>query len=393
MFDFHKDPYKDCGEYLVVKTETNPENKNLLDLYFTNNIFYPGGAGQPADKGWLEFNNSKIEIVAARKSNDYIILSIEKNKVKYELPKIVKVKININRRKKLTIAHSSEHILFKTILNKFPNAKNLKVKLGEEISEVFFECKDFDESVISEIEADANEIIKRELEVKSELFEKNESENIKELRIKKDRIKDNKVRVVKIGDFDISACAGTHVKNTKEIPFIFIVGINRKNNEIKLKFTNSSDVLFNFATLSRDLMQTYKKENLKEFLRNTIHQQSYLKRDLRWLIKNIENLKSTHENNIIRIINLEGITNDLQNFIIKNLNKIIIISRIPGTEKTKILIKGLEGYTINSLIRSFELKGNLNKEKAVFQGVSEKANPEKIIEFLKKQNLIFIELK
>jgi Ser-tRNA(Ala) deacylase AlaX len=40
------------------------------------------------------------------------------------------------------------------------------------------------------------------------------------------------VRVVEIGDFDRIPCAGTHVKNTKEIGYINIIDTENKGKDI-----------------------------------------------------------------------------------------------------------------------------------------------------------------
>ncbi len=378
-YDFYKNPYLETGQYEVTKYITNAKDPKKIDLFFSNNIFYPGGGGQPRDTGSIIIDNTKFEILDSRKENDFIVLTIPKLE---NLPEKVTVKINLDRRKKLTIAHSSEHILFKVISSKFEDAKLIKINLDENVSEIFFESELFDPSFIKEIEQQANEIVQKKLPVASQFIPITKASEIKELRINKNRINEETIRIVKIGDFDVSACTGTHVTNTSEIPFIFVTNTNKSKNRIRLKFTNNIKLALEFASLSRDILIENNKQNLKEFVKNTINENQALKRDLRWLIKNIELFKQRNEetnvqkNNQILFLNLDDITKDLLNFIIKSLDRFILLSKINETNKAKIIIKGLSEEETKQIIDKLNLRGNLNKD--IFQGVSENIGKEKI---------------
>jgi len=93
----------------------------------------------------------------------------------------------------------------------------------------------------AEIEEKVNAEIKKGLEVSSEILPRAEAENIPDLiRTKINLLPPGltEIRVVKIGDLDLQADGGTHVRNTSEIGTIKIVGYKSKgriNKRIKIE--------------------------------------------------------------------------------------------------------------------------------------------------------------
>src|SRR3989338_8416752 len=75
-----------------------------------------------------------------------------------------------------------------------------------------------DKDKIGEYTKEANEIINRNLEVKSYFISKEEAAEIEGLTKLAMKLPEReKIRIVEIGDFDKQADGGTHVRNTKEI--------------------------------------------------------------------------------------------------------------------------------------------------------------------------------
>jgi alanyl-tRNA synthetase len=70
--------------------------------------------------------------------------------------------------------------------------------------------------------AKANEVIASDLEVLIQEVPK-DSPDLADVRIKADRIAGDKVRIIRIGDFDAAACGGVHVRRTGEIGGLSIV--------------------------------------------------------------------------------------------------------------------------------------------------------------------------
>jgi alanyl-tRNA synthetase len=98
----------------------------------------------------------------------------------------------------------------------------------------------------------ANKIISEDRKIEFLLLTKEEVSNIKEIRIKLDRIKSEKIRVAYIDGFDYSACTGTHAASTGFVGNILITKfvMNHGSYELRFKTKVFSD-LFEYAKAAR----------------------------------------------------------------------------------------------------------------------------------------------
>jgi len=81
---------------------------------------------------------------------------------------------------------------------------------------------------VQKIELLANEAVFRNIPVEISWMPRNEAENLYGFRLYQGgAVPGKEIRVVKIGDWEVEACAGTHVRNTGEIGFIKIIHSER----------------------------------------------------------------------------------------------------------------------------------------------------------------------
>ena len=106
-------------------------------------------------------------------------------------------------------------------------------QLGEQQTRMDFDAPAFTKEKIPEVEAKANAMIARDLPISIAFEERGKALGRPELfRLKDVLPKDIKVfRILSIGDFDTQADGGTHVKSTKEIGRVKIVGMKNKGAE------------------------------------------------------------------------------------------------------------------------------------------------------------------
>lgn len=71
------------------------------------------------------------------------------------------------------------------------------------------------EEAIRKIEKRVNEVISKNYDVSIEFAEREEAARL--ARLKKVPEEKEKIRLVRIGDFNITACSGEHVKNSSEV--------------------------------------------------------------------------------------------------------------------------------------------------------------------------------
>jgi len=212
---YYEDPYL---KSLEVEVKERDGNKCLL----SDTILYPGGGGQPADEGIAICNGKKYPI----KHTGSLWHEIE-GECKCDRIKII---LNWERRYLLMRSHTAEHTFFRFLENK--GARMGKIALGE-VSSIIFQG-DIDIEDILDAEERTRELIKEGREVTTFWIDKKDIQNYPELRIKIDRIKDERIRVVRIEGHDLSACKGVHVSNLSEIGDFAIVHFRMgKRKEVK----------------------------------------------------------------------------------------------------------------------------------------------------------------
>lgn len=205
----------------------NRENFVILD----RTAFYPEGGGQPSDTGYLIYENKKFEVVKV----------IKKGEIKHFLKegtipggKKVHGIIDWDLRYAHMKMHTAQHIISAVVFDEY-SARTVGNQIHKDYSRIDFYPVNFSDEDVKFIERRCNEIIKRHVPVRIYM------ENRKNIEEKADSMRFNinllpkslKIfRIVEIENFDICPCAGTHVKNTNEIPPIKII---RKENKGKDK--------------------------------------------------------------------------------------------------------------------------------------------------------------
>ena len=182
--------------------------------------FYPIGGGQPSDIGFIHWKNKTSEVKEVIKKGDTIkhIINGEKPSIGIKIHGI----INWDKRYNHMKMHTAQHILSGIVFDQY-NARTVGNQIHTEYSRVDFQPVSFSEKNLEYIKDKFNKIVKKKLPIK--IYEE-ELENL-EKRIDQQRANLDllpkfitKLRIVEIEGLDICPCAGTHVKNTGEIPKI-----------------------------------------------------------------------------------------------------------------------------------------------------------------------------
>jgi len=193
--------------------------KNKKDYICLNQTaFYPLGGGQPSDTGYIEWDNKRSEIVEVIKKGDTV-----KHIIQGEKPQIginIHAKLNWDRRYSHMKMHTAQHIISGIIFDDF-GARTVGNQIHADYSRVDFYPANFTKKDLDKIENKFNKLISKNLPIK--IYEE-ERESL-EKRVDQQRANLDllpkfitKLRIIEIEGFDICPCAGTHVRNTNEIP-------------------------------------------------------------------------------------------------------------------------------------------------------------------------------
>jgi alanyl-tRNA synthetase len=191
--------------------------------------FYPEGGGQPSDTGFLLFDDAKVEVVHVQKVGR-VIVHETKAKVAFKEGTVVKGVLDWEKRYALMKAHTATHLV---------NGAARRV-LGEHVwqhgTQKGVETTRLDIShyrrltseEIHKIETLANQAVLADMPVTTAWMPRNEAESRYGFRLYQGgAVPGKEIRVVKTGDWDIEACAGTHLRRTGEIGFLKIVYTER----------------------------------------------------------------------------------------------------------------------------------------------------------------------
>ena len=193
-------------------------------------ILYPQGGGQPSDTGKIVKGEETFNVVFGKQTGDNVSYEVDNEGLKEGDE--VKVIVDWEPRYKYMRMHTSAHILA-GVINKEIGALITGNQLGLEESRMDFNVTEFDKELLKSFEAKTNDVIKQGLEISVSSEEREKALERPELfRLKGVLPKDIPIlRIVSIGDFDIQADGGTHIKNTKEIGNFKITNFKNKGKD------------------------------------------------------------------------------------------------------------------------------------------------------------------
>lgn len=254
---------KNCEKY----KDNYAVEVEYIDLFSTK-IYPDGKGGQLGDRGHI--NN--IPILEVKEDKIIIAEKIEKGEYEYY--------IDTNRRKDIAMQHTAEH-LFSGIALKDYNLHNVGFRMGEEVSTIDLDSDTISEKTVKELSDKVNEAILKGAKVLGTTIMRYEADTISGLRKKiSPKITDEYIRLIKIEDYDLCACAGFHVNDIKDIRVFKILSHER----IKGKYTR-----FTFIAGDRAIKDY---ENKSEIIKSLNHKFSCRDNEI---IEKIENFKKEHE--------------------------------------------------------------------------------------------------
>jgi misacylated tRNA(Ala) deacylase len=191
--------------------------------------FYPGGGGQPADRGTLLAGGVSYQVTHAKKIGDSVLHFIEGD----SLPVIgqsIEGRLDWERRYQLMRTHTAMHILCGVIWRDYGasvtggDMEPLKGRMD-------FEFETMRQEFVKEIEEKINEEVAAAREVRIAILPREQAFQIPDLiRTKINLLPEGitQVRTVEIVGLDLQADGGTHVRNTSEVGRLRVVDYKSK---------------------------------------------------------------------------------------------------------------------------------------------------------------------
>jgi misacylated tRNA(Ala) deacylase len=132
--------------------------------------------------------------------------------------------------------HSAEHLLNQTMVRMFQCDRCFSAHIEKKKSKCDYHFeRPLTENELREIEFRVNDAIKKDFPVTHEYMPKEEAENFFKLeRLPGDS--GNKLRIVRIGNYDSCPCIGPHVNSTREIGEFRIVSSSFENGVLRIRY-------------------------------------------------------------------------------------------------------------------------------------------------------------
>jgi len=197
--------------------------------------FYPEGGGQPGDTGWLAKGEEKARVIDTQMVEGVIVHRVEGSNPLKPGDRVRGV-IDWDRRYALMRSHTATHILIgaaRRVLGL--HAWQSGTQKGVERSRLdVSHYRRLTRGEIEEIERLANQVIWEARPVRCQWMPRNEAEKRYGFRLYQGgAVPGGEIRVVEIEDWDVEACAGTHVRNTHEVGIIKIVATERVQDGVE----------------------------------------------------------------------------------------------------------------------------------------------------------------
>ncbi len=251
---------------LEVDVKTLNDNKVTIDPI----LFHPDEGGQPADKGTVgDATVLSVDIVDGE-----IVLSLDKP---LEDGRHMAC-LDREHRMHTASQHSAQHILSGLAETRF-GLKTVGVHIGLEKSTVDLDTK-IDWQKAQSLERYAMDVVMENLVIET-LF----NESAARSRFDLSDISSDLIRVVKIGQYDASACCGAHVQRTGDIGIIRVVDLETKKQGTRLSFMAGPKAL-DFSQVETSVLKSLRKlskcstEELPDHLQKTLDRSAKLNKQV-----------------------------------------------------------------------------------------------------------------
>jgi alanyl-tRNA synthetase len=188
------------------------------DLRLSGTYFYPEGGGQPADRGTI----AGVPVLDVQARNGDVVHTLE-SEPDVTVGETVDAYVDETFRTYAMRAHTASHVVYGAGRRLFADIGYGGFDIGDEKVRVDFETStDVDDDMLVELERLANRAIWDAREVTWEELPREEAMELEDIAFNTATeegvmAEADTVRVVTVEDWDVGACGGTHVSNTREV--------------------------------------------------------------------------------------------------------------------------------------------------------------------------------
>jgi len=249
--------------------------------------FYAQSGGQVGDAGTLEGDGFVVEVLDTQKVGSHLVHVGKLVAGKIETPKVT-AKIDMARRLATARHHTATHLLHKA----------LRDSVGTHVSQagslvapdrLRFDVTHFQKietAQLEDIEGAVNEHIRKDWEIETFQMPYSEARKLGAMAIFEEKYGDV-VRVVKIGDYSLELCGGTHLRHTGEAGMFTLLGESSAAAGIRRLEALAGKMSENFLRTERRVAEELRallncdRDELPAKVRELLDGRKHLEREIR----------------------------------------------------------------------------------------------------------------
>jgi len=195
--------------------------------------FYPTSGGQVFDTGYLEANGQKLRVTEVAEDEQGTILHYIDAAASVAPGTRVRGTIDAARRRDHMQQHSGQHVLSAAFVRLF-EMPTVSFHMGEESCTIDLEARSLTPAQLEEAGLLANRVITddRPVEIRFTSLEEARALGVRKL----PEAQREKLRLIDIRDFDLTACGGTHVRSTGQIGPILLRKTENVRQGVRVEF-------------------------------------------------------------------------------------------------------------------------------------------------------------
>jgi alanyl-tRNA synthetase len=226
--------YEFDAEATKIRPPSGDSSRHAIVLNRT--AFYPTSGGQVFDTGWIVASDNpmqKLRVEEVADHDDGTVLHLVSGEARVSPGTRVRGSIDIERRRDHMQQHSGQHVLSAAFLRLF-EMPTVSFHMGADYCSIDLETKNLTSAQAEAAEALANDIVTEDRRVNIRFVTQEEAKNLGLRKIPP--AEREKLRLIDIYDFDLTACGGTHVASTGQIGSILLRKIEKVRQGWRVEF-------------------------------------------------------------------------------------------------------------------------------------------------------------
>jgi len=189
-------------------------NGALHDVVLDRTCFFPGGGGQPGDRGTLD----GARVVDVREQDDEIVHVLDAPAG----PEGGRVRgtVDAARRRDFMAQHTGQHILSQALLQA-GNLPTVSVHFGDGTTTIELDAQAVTDAALRQAETIANGIITENRAIRVHEVDPKDAGRFP---LRRTPPEVGRLRIVEVDSYDWAACSGLHVASTGQIGLVKVVG-------------------------------------------------------------------------------------------------------------------------------------------------------------------------